>query len=272
MKHLLTVLSGALLMGLLASPALAIEPGSTDPVAIMQAVEGRTQGDRMKSRMSMTITDAADRQRTRTVQTRTMDFEGGRKQILMFESPADVQGTGMLSVDYDSGAKDDDQWLYLPSLHKSTRISSGEKSGSFMGTDLSFSDMTKADPTHYEYKILKQSVPADGDDCWLIEARPKTQKAKDETGYLKTRLFISKSKLLPIKTKAWVIKGKKLKYIGFKDFKQIEGVWIAHTITAQTKKDNAVESTTVIQFSDMSLNNADVVAGDFTQRRLEKGL
>ena len=62
---------------------------------------------------------------------------------MIFESPSDVQNTGLLSVDYD-GAKDDDQWLYLPSLHKATRISSGDKSGSFMGTDFTYSDMTQA--------------------------------------------------------------------------------------------------------------------------------
>ena len=74
-----------------------------------------------------------------------MEFDKGTRQLMMFESPADVRNTGMLSIDYKDGNKDDDQWLYLPSLNKSTRISSGDKSGSFMGTDLSYADMTRAD-------------------------------------------------------------------------------------------------------------------------------
>ena len=32
---------------------------------------------------------------------------------MRFSAPADVKNTGLLSVDYDDGAKDDDQWLYL---------------------------------------------------------------------------------------------------------------------------------------------------------------
>ena len=45
---------------------------------------------------------------------------------LLTVGPGDVANTGLLSIDYDDGAKDDDQWLYLPSLKKTTRISSGD--------------------------------------------------------------------------------------------------------------------------------------------------
>lgn len=257
-----------------AAPAVApaIAPDSTDAAAIMQAVEGRAQGDRSKGRMVMTLTDKSGRQRQRALRTLAMDFEGGRRQLMHFESPADVQGTALLSVDYDDGGKDDDQWLYLPSLHKSTRISSSEKSGAFMGTDLSFADMTKADPSHWNYQIVEQTAQVEGEPCWLIEATPKTDKAKKETGYVKTRLFISKAKLLPLRTKMWVAEGKRIKYIDFKDVKQVDGIWVAHTIAARTTKANETESTTLLQLAELSFGNADVGEDRFNQRTLEKGL
>ena len=258
-----------------AVPAAAVPtvtPDSTDPTAIMKAVEGRLQADRTKARTVLRITDSGGRVRERVVRSWGMEFDGGKRQLMIFESPADVRNTGLLSVDYEDGNKDDDQWLYLPSLKKSTRISSGDKSGSFMGTDLSYADMTSADPAHYQYGILKQSVSVGGEDCWLIEAKPTTQKARDETGYVKTQLWVSKSKLVTLQVKAWGREGRRLKYIKFGDIKQLDGRWTPHKISARTVRGRTVESTTVIQFTEMSSGNADVTAALFDQRRLEQGL
>jgi len=252
--------------------AFGVSPETTDAKAIMDAVESQAKLDKIKSRIVMSITDKARRKRERAVRSMSMVFEGGTRQLMLFESPADVRNTGLLSVDYDDGAKDDDQWLYLPSLHKSTRISSGQKSGSFMGTDLSYSDMTKNDPAHFEYVVLKQSVKAGGEPCWVIESRPKTQKAKDETGYVKSHVWVSKSKLIPVQVKAWVREGRKLKFIKFGDVKQLGGIWVPHKIMAKTVRGKEVQSTTVIQITEQTINNADVVADKFTQRQLEAGL
>lgn len=257
----------------LAAPAIAqVSPSETDPGVIMKAVQARASGDKVKGKMVLTITDAAGRERSRAVEMRGMEFEGGSRQIMIFSDPADVKGTGLLSVDYDDGAKEDDQWLYLPSLHKSTRISSGNKAGSFMGTAFSYADMTEQDPTHWEYTLLKPSVPIDGDDCWLIEARPKTQKAKQETGYLKTQTLVSKTKLMPLRVKAWVRAGKKIKLIAFEDISKIGDVWVAHTLKAKIMRGNQLDLGTVIEMKDLTHDNADVTAELFTQRQLETGL
>ncbi|MGK0361918.1 MAG: outer membrane lipoprotein-sorting protein [Bradymonadia bacterium] len=261
------------LIALFATPAVAqISPSETDPGTIMKAVQDRPTGDKVKGKMVLTITDAAGRERTRAVEMRGMEFAEGSRQIMIFSDPADVKGTGLLSVDYDDGAKEDDQWLYLPSLHKSTRISSGNKAGSFMGTAFSYADMTEQDPTHWEYTLLKPSVQIDGEDCWLIEARPKTKKAKQETGYLKTQLLVSKSKLMPLRTKAWVRAGKKIKLIAVEDIKKIGDVWVAHTLKAKVMRGKKLDLGTVIQLKDLTHHNADVTAELFTQRQLETGL
>ena len=254
------------------SGATDVSPDETDARKIMAAVEGRARGDRAKGRLQMTITDGAGRQRVRVVQMRSMQFDAGTRQLMIFESPADVRNTGLLSVDYDDGNKDDDQWLYLPSLHKSTRISSGDKSGSFMGSDFTYHDMTRADPKHYDYTIVQPSAKVADEDCWLIEARPKTDRAKTESGYLKSHLWISKSKRLPVQAKMWVTKGKKLKFVKFEELRQVSGIWVAHKLSAQTRRKDKVESTTLIEFPELSYDNADVGPDMFTQRRVEQGL
>ena len=53
---------------------------------------------------------------------------------MFFQSPADVKNTSFMSWSYDSD-KSDDQWIYLPALKKTKRISSDSKSDYFMGSD-----------------------------------------------------------------------------------------------------------------------------------------
>ena len=255
---------------LVTTSAMAVAPDSTDPNAIMDGVFDRETGDKLSSKMIMVIKDKSGRERKRELNVRSMNFEQGSKSFMKFSAPADVKNTGLLSVDYDDGAKDDDQWLYLPSLRKSTRIASTQKSGSFMGTDFSYADMTKADPKDYDYKILKQSVQVGGQDCWLLEARPKTEKAARETGYLKTNIWVDKARLIVLQTKAWVKAGKRLKYLKFEDIKQIDGVWVIHILRAQTRKGKSVESETVMTYSELKLNDKSVSEKDFSQREMEK--
>ncbi|MCG8555202.1 MAG: outer membrane lipoprotein-sorting protein [Proteobacteria bacterium] len=252
--------------------AYAIEPSTRDPRAIAKAVNDRDDGNKRVTRMTMTLGDPSGRKRVRTLRTRSMDFPGGSKTLMLFEAPADVRNTGLLTIDYDAGQKDDDQWLYLPSLHRSTRISTSEKSRSFLGTDISYADMTKRDVAQYDYKLLEASARVDGEECWVIEARPRTAKEKKETGYLKVHQWISKSKLMPVQSKAWVMEGRKLKYLKFTQLRKVDGIWMAHRIAVRTVRKGKVESTTVLEFDGVRFNQPSVTDADFTQRRLEQGL
>jgi len=257
---------------LLPSVALAISPSSQDADAIMRAVESRDLGDRSTSELDITITDKAGRKRKRSVQSWTMEIEDTRKQLMLFESPADVRNAGLLSIDYDDPKKADDQWLYLPSLGRTTRISGSDKSGSFMGTDLSFSDMTRRDTDAYTYTLIKGDAEVGGEAAWQIETRPKTEKEKAETGYVKTHIWISKEKLVPLQLKAWVAEGKRLKYTQFKDIQKVDGLWIAHQIFVRTVRNGEVESSSSLSFRSLKFNQDSVTPELFTERRLEKGL
>jgi len=264
----------ALTLLALALPAGATEipPDPNDPNVIMKAVESRAEGDDITGRLVMTLIDKSGRQRQRVVRSWIKNFDGGSKQLMIFESPADVANTGLLSVDYDDGEREDDQRLFLPSLKSVTRIASGDKSGSFMGTDLSFADMTRADPAHYTYTMVDPSAKVDGEDAWLIESRPKTPKAKEETGYLKTHIWISKSKQVPLQIQAWIIKGKRLKQIQFKDYEKKGEAWVPRTIQARTLKGKAMQSMTRLEFTELKHDDPSVTDDLFTERRLEQGL
>ncbi len=261
----------ASLLALWVAPVQAIPPDTSDPRVIMDAVEARELGDRSVGRLEITITDKAGRKRSRAVQTRAIDVDEARKQLMLFESPADVRNAGLLAIDYDGGSRSDDQWLFLPSLGKTTRISGADRSGSFMGTDLTYADMTRRDTDAYDYTLVESTEVA-GEACWLIEAKPRSDKERSETGYVKSQTWISKGKLVPLQVKAWVAEGKRLKYTQFKELKQLDGTWIAHQILVRTVRNGEVESASTLTFTELKLNQESVVPEDFTDRRLEQGL
>ena len=263
----------SVVISLLASAtAIALDANTEDARAIAKAVEDRDTGDRSTANATLKLIDQSGKERARKLREMTMKFPGGKKTRMFFEAPADVRNTGFLSVDYDAGEKDDDQWLYLPSLHRSTRIAGSDKSGSFMGSDLTYADMTKRDTSEYDYSLIEKSAKVDGEDCWLIESRPRSEAEKKETGYLKTQAWISKSKLIRMQVKAWVIEGKKIKYMKFGDVRQIDGIWVAHQVTVRTVRGTQVESSTVFELSDVKFNQPGVDADQFAERRLEQGL
>ena len=63
----------------------------------------------------------------------------GDLSLATFEWPADVKGTKMLT--HTMKSTDDKQWLYLPAIKRVKRISSRNKSGSFMGSEFSYEDL-----------------------------------------------------------------------------------------------------------------------------------
>jgi len=237
----------------------------------MRRVYARDVGDKMTARLRMTIRRSG-KERTREMRVWSMADGAARLQTMIFSSPADVRGTGLLSVDHQDGKKGDDQWIYVPSLRKSTRIAGGDRSQSFMGSDFTYSDLTAPFVDDFDYRMLDASAKVNGEDCWLIESKPKNEAAGQETGYDKRYLWVSKSKLLPLQVKAWLKGGRRVKYIKFSKLEQVSGIWFAHRAAAQTRNQSAVESTTTLSFEGVKMNDPSVTKAQFSLRRLEQGL
>ena len=132
------VLIVAAILGFSAAAALADDPEAR---AIMEKVDARNDGDNQVSDMEMILIHKKGKKRIRRIHTFSKDRGEDTLKLMFFQYPADVRGTAFLTFDYDNPDKDDDQWLYLPALRKTKRIASTDKSGSFMGSDLTYSDM-----------------------------------------------------------------------------------------------------------------------------------
>jgi hypothetical protein len=261
----------SLMLCLLASTASALPPDTSDPRAIMREASANNGGDRAKSRMRMTIKDPSG-SRERTMTSRSMKVEGGRKTLILIEGPADVRGTGFLGIDYDAGTRTDEQWLYLPKLRRVARVPASGKSDAFIGSDFSYADLAQRDSEDYEVKLLQASTKVGDEECWLIEATPRTARISEETGYTKMEIWVSKSKVVPVQFKAALTTGGKIKYWKAGDFKQVDGRWTPHRMQMRTVKGEALESETIIEVLELSNSAPDVTEDLFTQQRLERGL
>ncbi len=237
---------------------------------IMQAVNDRDDGDNQISDMEMILIDKRGKQRIRKMRSFGKDFGEDDYGLIFFLSPADVKDTGFLTYDYDESERDDDQWLYLPALKKTKRIAAGDKSGSFMGSDFNYSDMSERSIDNYTYTLMKETE-VDGHPVWQIESIPKDKEEIEETGYTKTVSFVRKDNFVVIRAVGWLKKGNRLRYMEVHDLQQVDGIWVAMEISMTTKKGKKTLHKTVLKTSNVKFNQ-DLSPDDFTIRKLEKGL
>jgi len=265
----MTAAVAALCLTLAAIPETA---RADDPAAraIMQNVEDRDDGDNRTNDMKMELIDREANVREKRFKIFTKDDGQDTKQIMFIESPANVRNTGFLTFDYDDENTDDDQWLYLPALGKPKRIATGDKDGSFMGSDMNYSDMTSRNLMDYDYRVVKE-MTLKGAKVWLIESIPRSEDVIDETGYKKSIFAVRQDNYVVIKIKAWTGEGGYVKVIDFNRLTQIEGIWVPLEIHVVKRFGKTVRHKTRITLSDVKFNRA--LPDDlFTLRRLIRGL
>lgn len=246
-----------------------VDANSTDAKAIMQAVHEHSGGPRSLSRMKMVIKEGSST-KERSMTSRSLRQSDGRKSLLLIEDPADVRNTGFLSFDYTS--KSDEQWLYLPKVKRVARVPNSGKSDPFVGSDFSYSDLSQQNPSDYTFKILAQSAKVGDDDCWQIEGTPTSETVRDETGYTKTELWVSKTKLIVVQLKATLVKDGKTKYLKSTDIRQVDGVWSPFHMQMRTVQGSKLISETQLDVLSLKNDTAEVSDRDFTQERLSRGI
>ncbi len=264
----------AALLGALAVVLAAAAPGvaAAEPTGreIMGRGDARDDGDNPTPDKQMILIDKRGNERVRTIRSFRRDHGEDTHSIMFFLSPADVKDTGFLTYDYDEGERDDDQWLYLPALKKTKRIASNDKSGSFMGSDFTYADMTDRDLDNYDYQLLKEDEVR-GHKVWQIEAVPNNEEERDETGYTRSIVFVRQDNYVVVRGVYWVKKGSRLKYLDVKELEEIDGIWVATEMHMTTKKGKATLHKTVILADNVRFNQ-DLDEDQFTTRQLEKGL
>lgn len=185
---------------------------------IAQAARDYDQGfTDFTANMVMTLKNRSGQTSTRLIRIRTLEVQGdGDKSLSIFDQPADVKGTKMLT--YSHGLEPDDQWLYLPALKKVKRISSRNKSGPFMGSTYAFEDLGSQEVEKYTYKYLRDEACGEMN-CYVIERYP----AYKFSGYTRQVAWIDTEGYRMVKAEFYDRKKSLLKTLIASDFKQYLG-------------------------------------------------
>lgn len=196
----------------------------------------------IKSEMTMVLINKKGK--TRSSSLRSITKDGGKKQIVWFLSPKDDKGVAFLKIEHDN--KDDEMRMWLPAFKKVRRISSKKRSDSFMGSDMSYEDMTNRELNEYTYNLLGDELISD-QICYVLEIIPNPD---IKTEYSKHIVWITKDDLLPIREKSFdksgiLLKEKSMEFIKIKGY---------HTLETITVKDVQKEHRTVVTFENIELD------------------
>ena len=150
----------------------------------------------------------------RTIESKTWS-EGEDRSFTEYLSPARETGTKMLKLG-------DQLWIYSPSTDRTIQIAGHMLRQSVMGSDMSYEDMME-DPVlihHYTPEVIgEESI--DGNDAWILELT-----AFDENvAYYKRKLWVDKTKYIPLKEELFAKSGQLLKKTTLSDIKHIDGRW-----------------------------------------------
>lgn len=220
--------------------AILLTAGSTMSFAqlsgdqLVEKVNKRDEGQQLTQSVRITMVDKRGKTQNRTLVWYRKDYSGQRNSVIFYNSPANIKGTSFLTNDFHSPDKEDDQWLYLPALRRTRRISASNRGDYFLGTDLTYEDVklaTKIGANDYHFKLIGELIK-DGHTLFQLQGFSKTTQIAKELGYSKVEYLIDKKLMMPRVIKFWDIAGNVLKTVEFKDIRLVQGIYTAHQIDA----------------------------------------
>jgi len=245
----------ALVLSLASIPALADnEEQRGFDIAARSDRSDRGFGD-SEVALQMILRNAAGKETTRDLSLRTLEVPDeaiGDKSTIVFEHPADIDGTALLS--HAKILDPDDQWIYLPALKRTKRISSVNKSGPFMGSEFAFEDLTASELNKYKYKYVR-SEACESLQCDVVERYPQYE----YSGYTRQLSWIDQDVYQIRKIEFYERRGDLLKTLIIDDYRQYpNNIWRAHHFLMEN---NQTGKSTELIYSDYSfmtgLKNSD---------------
>ncbi|MFC1707924.1 outer membrane lipoprotein-sorting protein [Planctomycetota bacterium] len=205
--------------------------------------------------------------RSYTMLTKFKAGEGNDDKVLIrFLLPQTVTGTGLLIVERGDS---DSQWLYVPYLRKTKLIAGSSKGGSFMESDLSNYDMRTENLDGHEYKLVGEETVAERA-CYKLEATPKTDEIKEETGYARRLVYVDKERWVAFRTEYYDKDNKRLKLAVKSEYKLVGKLWRSSRLVVSNVQ--AGSKTMVIHDESSRKINEGVSDDEFTKRTLQNPL
>jgi len=196
----------------------------------------------LKNHLEMILTNSKGKSRVNRMISKSMDKNN--KQMIWFLYPKDDEGVAFLKIEHK--AKDDEMRMWLPAFKKVRRISAKKRGDSFMGSDLSFEDLSNRDLSGNNFNRLENQSVGEKE-CYVLETIPKIEL---KSSYSKHISYIEKNTLNIVKELSFDKRGelKKEKYFSYvrlDNYQILKRVFV---------KDIMMQHTTEILFSKISVD------------------
>ena len=207
---------------------------------LIAAMESQPEPATTEATLSMTI-DTGGQSLTRVIQ---MWAAGDDRRVMKFTAPADIAGSGFLTITLQNGAEE--KLVYLPAVGRVRRIAGGQEGDAFFGSDFSYADVTGFDPDDYRLKLLEVT---DGP-TYVVEAVPLAEAAG---GHDRLVITVPESSMVP--TRMEYYRGDEVvKVLTVGGLTEVDGYTVALERRMETLAGDQVRSFTVITQSDLKLD------------------
>jgi len=156
--------------------------------------------------------------------SRTVESESwsqGKSGYTEYLAPAREKGTKMLKLV-------DQLWIYSPSTDRTIQISGHMLRQSVMGSDLSYEDMMDDRKLSdvYDAGVIGSETIGETE-CWIVEMRA----TKEDVAYQMRKLWVDKSRYIPLKEELYAKSGKLLKKTELSNITKHGSRWYPEKIT-----------------------------------------
>lgn len=207
----------------------------------------------------LTLINEDNEEFIRNFKMTTVEVPGdGDKRISVFSTPRDIRGTATLTFSHALEAND--QWIYLPALKRTKRISAKNKTGPFVGSEFSYEDISSWEVKKYTYRFIEDSE-RDGHACFLVENTPNYQ----YSGYSRQIECVDKAIYQPRELLYFDKQGREYKKLEFFDYKQYKKQYWRPGKIVMTNLQNGRKS--IMDFTNYQFTTG-VASEDLTPNRL----
>lgn len=211
------------------------------------------------TRLRMTLTDNKGQKSERTLDVLGRRKDGRLASKVQFLSPSDVAGTKFLTLEKPAGGTE--QYIYLPGLKRTRRISGRDQEGSFMGSDFTYSDLSRKDDQGAKHaKFPDEAIGSDA--TYVVESTPASVK---DAGYSKVRAWVRKTDFVALRTKFFDASGKIAKTLYTKKVREIDGKPVV--VEATMKSENGHSTELVV---DSLEKRSDIPDAEFSPTSLDR--
>ncbi len=211
--------------------------------------------------LTMTLRNKRGQESKRELRLKVIEVEeDGDRSMFVFDRPRDVRGTAFLVHAHKEDP--DEQWLYLPALKRVKRISSSNRSGSFMGSEFSYEDLGAVEVEKFRHRHLRDE-PCGTLQCAVLERVPTSK----ESGYSRQLVWLDRDELRTMQIQYFDRRDSHIKTMVVENYKKyLDRFWRSGKIVMTN---HLTGKSTDLIWTDYEFGT-DLDLGDFTRTALKR--